>query len=93
MKGVESGLGRELEPRISKEIVQKIWNGWKMVADKGTKVNRKGNMEEGWMKILVGNWWVGVTARDAWEEGEEVSIVRLSREGHWVERRRSGNDR
>ena len=48
------GLGKELEPRISKKMLQKVGNGCKMVREKGTKVKRKGNMVEGWMKILVG---------------------------------------
>ena len=53
-KGVGLGLGKELEPRISKKMLQKVGNGCKMVREKGTKVKRKGNMVEGWMKILVG---------------------------------------
>ena len=55
MKGRGSKLGKELEPRISKQIVQKVGNRCKIAEKKGTQFKRRVNKVEGWMEILVGH--------------------------------------
>ena len=42
---------------------------------------------------VIRNLMIVLTVEEAVEEGKGVLIVRASREGHWIERRRGGNNR
>ena len=61
--------------------INKEWKESAMVEH--TRMNER--MDEKVSRDLM----VGLTVKEAGEEGKGVSIVGLSREGHWIE---SGND-
>ena len=58
-----------------------------MVKSENESYSRQYSTPNGWMKRLVINYLAGIMVREVGEEGKVVLIVRVSREGHRVERR------